>query len=57
MPAKPQFIVKIDGGYYSDSTAWKTVDRDQATRMDHKEAYKVRGRLKRLRYTASVEPA
>lgn len=57
MPAKPQYVVRIDDGYYSRENAWKPVTRDLATRMGHKEAHATRGRLKRLRYSASVEPA
>jgi hypothetical protein len=57
MGQKPQYVIRINGGYYSSSNAWKTVDRALATRMDHKAARAMRGRLKRLGYAATVEPA
>lgn len=55
--SKPKFVIKIDNGYYSTQSAWQIVDKSTATRLTHKEAYKIRGKLKRLGYTSIVEPA
>jgi hypothetical protein len=54
---KPQYVIRIDGGYYSRQHAWRIVEQALATRMDHKKARAVRGHLKRLGFAAAVEPA
>lgn len=57
MGQKPQYVIRIDDGYYAGAHAWKAVGRALATEMDHREARAMRGRLRRLGYAATVEPA
>jgi hypothetical protein len=54
---KPRYVVRIDDGYYASAHAWKAVERALATELYHREARAVRGKLKRLGYAATVEPA
>jgi hypothetical protein len=57
---KPLFIVRIDKGYYSAEHPWQEVVKEQASKMTHADARRIRDKLRRpgIRYTNStVEPA
>jgi len=43
-------------GYYSDDVRWDSVPREQATRMSHKRANLLLGKIKRCGYACVVEP-
>lgn len=51
----PLYVIKIRGGYYSKTSAWTPVEKEKATRLSHKVAYEIRGKLKRLGYQPIVE--
>ena len=55
---KPLYRVKIDDGYYCGDVAWKPVPKEQADKMTHAQALRIRNHMKhsRIGFTASIEP-
>lgn len=56
---KPLYRIAItDGartGYYRGESRWQIVGSDEAELLTHKEAERIRGKLKRLGYQPAVE--
>lgn len=55
----PLYVVKFgEDGYYKAESAWKPIPKEQADKLTHKEALRIRNYLRqpRIGYRTTIEP-